>query len=167
MNIERGKIKVLVKKTRENAVIPFQATSGAAGFDLTIAAFIDSNGNEINTDKICLDSNHTTMIKCGTGLAMQIPEGYCIKILPRSGMACNEGVTVSNSPGLIDSDYRGEIIVSVTKHHTSMSKDTFLHIGDRVAQATIERVEIPLFEEVEELSETDRNDGGFGSTTKK
>lgn len=160
-------VNVKVKKLRNNAIIPMQGTSGAAGFDLTISAFLDADGNTLDTDVIRLDANHTTVVRCATGLAMEIPQGYCMKILPRSGMACKEGITVTNSPGLIDSDYRGEIIVCVTKHHDSSSKDSWLSVGDRVAQATIEQVVYPMFEAVKELSETDRGDGAFGSSGKK
>lgn len=162
-------IKIKVKKLRNNAVIPTQATNGAAGFDLTVSAFLDADGNVIETgnDKyIWLDANRTTILRCATGLAVEIPEGYCMKILPRSGLAVKEGITVVNAPGLIDSDYRGEVIVAIIKHHYLGSKDSYIHIGDRIAQAVIEKVELPIFEEVDELSETERGEGKFGSSEK-
>lgn len=157
-------MQVKVKKVRENAVIPKQMTAGAAGFDLTVSAFLDNNGNVIRTDTTLLDDIHTQVVKCATGLSMEIPEGYCLKILPRSGLACKENITVINSPGLIDSDYRGEIIVTLIKHHAIGSKPSWIHIGDRVAQGVFEKIETPEFIEVDELSETDRGDGKFGST---
>ena len=158
-------INVKVKKVRENAIIPSQGTSGSAGFDLTVAAFLDNNGNELNCDAVCLNSNHTIVIRCATGLAMEIPERYCLKILPRSGLAFKECITVVNAPGLIDSDYRGEIVVGLIRHHSiNTTKDTYINIGDRIAQGVFEKYEKPNFIEVAELSNTERGEGGFGST---
>lgn len=158
-------IDVKVKKVRDNAVIPTQGTPGAAGFDLTVAAFLDDNGNELNCEGVYLNSNHTIVIRCATGLAMEIPEGYCLKILPRSGLAFKECITVVNAPGLIDSDYRGEIVVGLIRHHSlNMAKDVYINIGDRVAQGVFEKYEKANFVESNELSNTDRGEGGFGST---
>ena len=158
-------INVKVKKVRENAVIPSQGTQGSAGFDLTVAAFLDNYGNELDCDGVCLDSNHTMIIRCATGLAMEIPEGYCLKVLPRSGLAFKECITVVNAPGLIDSDYRGEIVVGLIRHHSlNTTKDAYINIGDRVAQGVFEKDEKPNFSEADELSNTERGKGGFGST---
>lgn len=163
---------IKVKKVRENATIPVQATSGSAGFDLHVTAFLDNKGNEITTDKYYLHEHRTETIRCATGLAFEIPEGYCMKILPRSGLAFKENITVVNAPGLIDSDYRGEVVVGLIKHHVSESvrcstnSYSIINIGDRIAQAVIEKYEKPNFIEVEELSETSRGEGKFGSTGK-
>lgn len=158
-------MQVKIKKVRENASIPKQMTSGAAGFDLTVAAFIDADGNEISGDTIMtMDGDYTSTLMCATGLSMEIPEGYCLKILSRSGLGRKENITVANSPGLIDSDYRGEIMVRLIKHHTNRSKTSYISIGDRVAQGVFEKIETPEFIEVDQLSETDRGDGGFAST---
>ena len=158
-------MKVKIKKVRENAVLPELGSTGAAGFDLRVVAFLDKDGNELGYDRITLSADHTVIIKCATGLSMEIPEGYCLKILPRSGLAFKEGITVINSPGLIDSDYRGEIIVGLIRHHSIATyHDSYIYVGDRIAQGLFEKVEIPEFELVDDLSDTERGTGGFGST---
>jgi len=96
-----------------------------------------------------------------TGLAVEIPTGYEIQIRPRSGLALKHGITVLNTPGTADASYRGEIQVILF----NTSREPFLvNIGDRIAQGVLSKVEYPSFEIVEELSETKRGEGGFGST---
>ena len=96
-----------------------------------------------------------------TGLQMSLPEGYEAQIRPRSGLAIKNGITMLNTPGTIDADYRGEVKVIAINH----SKESFtVHHGDRIAQMVIAPVvQFPVVE-VDELDETERSDGGFGST---
>ena len=99
-----------------------------------------------------------------TGLRIQLPQGFEAQVRPRSGLAAKHGITVLNSPGTIDSDYRGEIKVVLINH----SKDDFeINNGDRIAQLVIARHETAAFEVVTSLDETKRGDGGFGSTGMK
>ena len=97
----------------------------------------------------------------GTGLFFEIPEGYEVQIRPRSGLAAKNGVTVLNTPGTIDSDYRGEIKVILINLG---EKDFVINSGDRIAQMVIAKYERVEWTLSEELSETDRGAGGFGST---
>ena len=96
-----------------------------------------------------------------TGLFIELPEGYEAQIRPRSGLAIKNGITVLNSPGTIDADYRGEIGVILV----NLSKDDFtVNDGDRIAQMIIAKHESAVWEEVTEINETKRGEGGFGST---
>ena len=97
----------------------------------------------------------------GTGLYMELPDGYEAQIRPRSGLAAKQGITVLNSPGTIDADYRGEIGVILA--NVSNAEVTIQH-GDRIAQMVISQYQQAEWIEVESLSETDRGSGGFGST---
>ena len=98
-----------------------------------------------------------------TGLFMEIPEGYEAQIRPRSGLAIRQGITCLNTPGTIDSDYRGEIKIVLIN---LSSEDQVIQPGDRIAQMVIQQVERAVFASIEELQATSRNDGGFGSTGK-
>lgn len=131
---------------------PIQATEGAAGMDL-IADF--------SKQIIVLEPGERALIPTGTYL--EIPSGYVGMIAPRSGLAIKEGVTVLNAPGIIDSDYRGE--VSVILVNLSKSAVTIKH-GQRIAQLVLTSVPEVNLKEVEELSETARGGQGFGSTGK-
>lgn len=98
-----------------------------------------------------------------TGLFIELPENYEAQIRPRSGLAIKNGITVLNAPGTVDADYRGEIGVILV----NLSKEDFtINDGDRIAQMVIAKHESAIWEEVSELSETERGDGGFGSTSK-
>jgi dUTP pyrophosphatase len=142
-------INLKVKKLNTNAQIPAYQTAEAAGFDLH------------STEDIIIAPGERKLI--GTGLAFEIPVGYEIQIRPRSGLAYKHGITVLNTPGTIDSDYRGEIKVLLINH----SNENFeIKIGERIAQAVIKEVIQATFEEVNELNETARGAGGFGSTGK-
>lgn len=131
------------------AVLPAYATDGAAGFDLCASEFhtIPPHGN---------------WNLVSTGLRVQIPQGYEGQIRSRSGLALKRGITVMNSPGTIDSDYRGVIGVILQNH----SADEFqIRPGDRIAQMVIAKVERPALERtITPLSQTRRDTGGFGST---
>ena len=98
-----------------------------------------------------------------TGLFLELPEGFEAQVRPRSGLAIKNGITVLNSPGTIDADYRGEIGVILV----NLSSDEFvINDGDRIAQMVIAKHETAVWDEVQQLTETDRGAGGFGSTSK-
>ena len=160
-------IKVKIKKTHPDAVIPRYAKVGDAGLDLTATSmYYDEYGN------ICY----------GTGLAFEIPEGYVGLIFPRSSI-CKEQLLLSNAVGVIDSGYRGEVSF---KFKPSMALDNrqcvkadeeklwsiavrqndIYKVGDRIGQMIIMPYPSVEFEEVEELSETERGEGGYGSSGK-
>ena len=132
-----------------NLALPSYATSGAAGLDL--AAAIDQ--------PIYLKPNMRQAIP--TGFAMALPEGYEAQIRPRSGLALNHGITIANAPGTIDSDYRGEIAVILVNNGTD---DFTVTHGMRIAQMVIAAVTIMAPVEADELDDTARATGGFGST---
>ena len=129
--------------------LPEYATIASAGMDL-----------KANTDEpITLSPMERVLIP--TGLYIQLPIGYEAQIRPRSGLACKYGITVSNSPGTIDADYRGEIKVSLI----NLSTDKFvIHPGERVAQMVVAKHEQVEWYEVTVLDSTERGEGGFGST---
>lgn len=143
------KVKV-VNKSRH--ALPEYATSLSAGLDL-----------RANLDEpIVLGSLQRVLVP--TGLFISLPEGYEAQVRPRSGLAAKKGITVLNSPGTIDADYRGEIKVILV----NLSQEPFLvEDGERIAQMVVARHEQIQWEQVEVLDETDRGEGGFGSTGKK
>lgn len=144
--------KVKVRIVREDGVeIPKYETSGAAGID------VRANIKEA----VLLKSLDRTLIP--TGIKMAIPEGYEVQVRPRSGLALKYGITMLNSPGTIDSDYRGEIKVIVV----NLSKDDYtIEPQERIAQLVLNKVEQIDFEVVDNLDETTRGEGGFGHTGK-
>lgn len=140
------KVKI-VNKSGYDA--PFYATELSAGMDLKAAI----------EEPIELDSLCRAMVP--TGLYIALPEGYEAQIRPRSGLAAKHGVTVCNSPGTVDADYRGEIKVILV----NLSKEKFvINPGERIAQMVIAKYEKIEWDEVEVLDETERGAGGFGST---
>lgn len=141
-------VKVKVKKLNENAVIPQYATPGAACVDLVATS--------VTYDKY---QNYVF----GTGLAFEIPKGYVGRLYPRSSNS-KTNLYLTNSVGNIDSDYRGEVMVKFKSRDLEMFGYEYYKVGDRIAQLAIEEVPTVEFEEVEELSETQRGDGGYGST---
>lgn len=143
--------KVLIKKLdhAKDLPLPNYETVAAAGMDLRAA--VDS--------PIVLKPGERQMIP--TGLQMALPEGYEAQVRPRSGLAIRNGITMLNTPGTIDADYRGEIKVIAINHG---QEDFVVNHGDRIAQMVIAPVtQFPVVE-VDELDETDRGEGGFGST---
>jgi len=138
-----------VKKKEEGVPLPKYETSGSAGLD--IRAFIGAD----------LVIPHGGRAKIPTGLFLEIPEGYEAQIRPRSGLALKWGITLLNSPGTIDSDYRGELEVIL---FNTGSESFTVKNGDRIAQMVISPVVRVSISEVERLSETKRGAGGFGST---
>lgn len=134
--------------------LPTYSTVCSAGMDLR-ANIIDEGNNNI----ISIAPGERALIP--TGLYLQIPYGYEGQIRPRSGLALKYGITVLNTPGTIDSDYRGEICVCLINH----GNDTFdVHHGDRIAQIVFAQVEQVLLTEVFKLKDTKRGNGGFGHT---
>ena len=135
----------------QGAVIPQYKTSGAAGAD--ICALL--------SESVTIKKGCRAMIP--TGLFFSIPEGFEIQVRPRSGLAAKNGVTVLNTPGTIDSDYRGEVKVILVNLG---DEDFTVNNGDRIAQIVVAPVTIGVFEQVSSLDETERGAGGFGSTGK-
>jgi len=142
---------VKVKKLRANAVLPTYGSANAAGADLYACL----------EDDVVIAPGTTAFIP--TGLSMELPEGTAGLIYARSGMACKRDLAPANKVGVIDSDYRGEFIVAL--HNHGSQPQTVSH-GERIAQLVITPVLTPGFTEVQELSDTARGTGGFGSTGK-
>lgn len=145
--------KIIVKIVRENDKIelPKYETAGAAGLD--VRANI--------TEPIVLGSLERTLVP--TGLKIAIPDGYEVQVRPRSGLALKHGITLLNTPGTIDSDYRGELKMIIA----NMSKDSYtINPGERIGQLVLNKVEQIEWEVVETLDETERGAGGFGHTGK-
>lgn len=141
--------KLLFKKLREDAAVPAYATAGAAALDL----------------RYCGDSVITLAVSeiksIPTGLAIEVPDGCAAVVCARSGLASKRGIALANGIGLIDPDYRGELCVVLKNYGSSVFA---VHPGDRIAQLMI----IPIYRaelcQVEELDQTERGEGGFGST---
>jgi len=139
---------------REGGIVPKQQTTHAAGFDLQA----DIPEGEVLT----IYSGQKQLVS--TGLSMAIPVGWEGQVRPRSGLAYKHGVTVLNSPGTIDSDYRGDIGVILINHS---EMPVYINRGDRIAQLVFNEVPTVSFDIVKELPSTDRGTSGFGSTGTK
>lgn len=143
------KVKLINKSNNPN---PCYETNGSAGVDLR--AFTEED--------IILKPMERKLIP--TGLYMQIPEGFEGQVRPRSGLAIKNGITVLNTPGTVDSDYRGEVRVILIN---LSNEDFVIKNGDRIAQMVFNGMERAVFPEVNELDKTERGDGGFGHTGNK
>ena len=144
--------KILIKRLSKKVSLPKYETSGSSGMDL--AANIDANIN--------IDPGKTAIIP--TGLALSIPKGFEIQIRPRSGLAAKQKISVLNTPGTIDADYRGEIkVILINLGQVSFKVEK----GLRIAQMVVCPIVQAQLKEVDDLSETDRGKGGFGSTGNK
>ena len=143
--------KVLIKKLDSSVKLPAYKTSGSSGMDLM--AFI--------SEQIILKPNSSCLVP--TGLSVAFSEEFEIQIRPRSGLAVKNNISVLNTPGTIDSDYRGEIKVILFNHG---NKDFIINNSDRIAQMILTPVAKMELEETESLPETIRGEGGFGSTGK-
>lgn len=143
---------VRVKKIRANAILPTYGSAEAAGADLY--ACLDAD--------VVIAQGESAFIP--TGLSMEIPKGYAGLIYARSGLACKRGLAPANKVGVVDSDYRGEFMVVL--HNHGNEPQTITH-GERIAQLVVTPVLTPSFIECEDLTETVRADGGFGSTGSK
>ncbi len=144
-------VKVLIKKLDPSVKLPMYKTTGASGMDLV--AFIK--------DPIKIIPQSSSLIP--TGISVAFSENYEIQIRPRSGLAAKNNITVLNTPGTIDSDYRGEIKVIIFNHGKN---DFIINNGDRIAQMILAPIVKIDLEETNNLPDTDRGEGGFGSTGK-
>lgn len=142
---------IRVKRLKPNAILPTYGSERAAGADLY--ACLD--------EEVAIAPGQTVFIP--TGLAMEIPEGCAGLIYARSGIACKRDLAPANKVGVIDSDYRGEFIVALHNHG---AQSQTVSPGERIAQLVITPVLTPAYEEAQELSDTRRAAGGFGSTGK-
>lgn len=145
LNGER--ITVKVKRLNPDATLPQQAKPGDAAYDL------------YSIEDYLLGAN--SRIAVHTGIAIEVPFGYEGQVRPRSGLALKQGITVVNSPGTIDSGYRGEVVVIL---HNLSDDGFYIKKGMRIAQLAIRPVPTVTFELVDELADSDRGEGGFGST---
>ena len=142
-------IRILIKRLSKNVSLPKYETNGSSGMDL--AANISSNIN--------IEPKQTAIIP--TGIALSIPRDFEIQIRPRSGLAAKHKISVLNTPGTIDADYRGEIKVILINLGNEVFK---IENGDRIAQMVVCPVIQAKLKEVDDLNKTDRGEGGFGST---
>lgn len=145
-------MNVNIKKLNKNATIPTYGTSHSAGADLY--ALLDSTTT--------IEPGETVFIK--TGLSLEIPEGYAGLIYARSGLSCKTGLAPANKVGVIDSDYRGEIMVALHNHSL---KSASIENGERIAQLVITPYIKAIFNETSDLEDTLRGENGFGSTGNK
>ena len=144
--------KILIKKLSKEVSLPKYETVGSSGMDL--AAYINSD--------IKIDPGKTAIIP--TGLTLSIPQGFEVQIRPRSGLAAKKKISVLNTPGTVDADYRGEIKVILI----NLGHETFIvEKGLRIAQMVVCPVVQAKLQEVDDLNETERGTGGFGSTGTK
>jgi dUTP pyrophosphatase len=149
-------MRIKIKKLHEDAVVPKYGTPGAAGFDL------------VAIEDVYIKPGETKLVK--TGLAIAVPDGYEMQIRPRSGLSLKTTLRVANSPGTVDSDFRGEVCViahNAASPYGNQGGDLnviFIAKGDRIAQGVICPVVKAEFEVVESLDETQRGEGGYGST---
>lgn len=141
-------VKINLKKLNKNARIPQYAHEGDAGCDL------------VSCEDVTIGPGERALVS--TGIAVSIPEGYAGFIQPRSGLASKHGISIVNTPGLIDSHYRGEIKVILI--NLDIHEPFSVKCGDKICQFVIQKVENVQFEQVDELDETVRNSDGFGST---
>ena len=142
---------VKIKKLNKSAIIPTRGSNQAAGYDLY--ACVDT---PVNILAHCTE-------KIPTGLAIEIPDGYFGGIFARSGLATKHGLRPSNCCGVVDSDYRGNVIVAL---HNDTNEEKLIMPGERIAQLVVLPYLPVTFEEVDELTDTERGDSGFGSTGK-
>lgn len=134
----------------DGAILPEYKTSGSSGMDLCA---------HLPDGSVCINPNEVKLIK--TGVFIELPDGYEAQVRPRSGLALKQGITVLNSPGTIDTDYRGEIGVILINHSNNIFT---VNNGDRIAQIVFSKFEKAKFNVVDSLNSTERNDGGFGHT---
>ncbi len=141
-------VEVLLTRLDPGVPIPSYATPGDAGADL------------VTTTDVVIEPGERAVV--GTGVAIALPEGYAAFVHPRSGLAARVGLSVVNTPGTIDSGYRGEIRICLINH--DLREPIELRRGDRIAQLVVQRVEHAVFREVDELTDSQRGAGGYGST---
>jgi len=142
-------IEIKIKRLRENAILPKKAYEHDAAFDLHAA------------EDVMLKPGERKPVK--TGLAVEMPQNYHAEIRPRSGLAAKHGVTIINTPGTVDSGYRGELMVILINHG---NEEFLVRTGERIAQILFSKVDPITFTEVDELADTERGEKGFGSSGK-
>lgn len=142
---------IRVKILREGARLPSYGSAEAAGADLYACL----------SEAVTIAPGETVFLP--TGIALEVPKGCAGLVYARSGMACKRGLAPANKVGVVDSDYRGEIMVALHNHG---EVEQIVESGERIAQFVITPVLTPVYEMAENLSDTARNDGGFGSTGK-
>ncbi len=140
-------VRLKVQRIKQNAVLPKYANCGDAGMDLFSTEYY-----KLNPGERCLVS---------TGLKFEVPFGYELQIRPRSGLALKKGVSLVNTPGTLDSGYRGELGLIVINHGQEILE---ISSGDKIAQAVLNKIEIADIEEVNKLNESQRGEQGFGSS---
>lgn len=169
MSKKAKKLQIPIKRIGKDVIIPKPSKPDDAGADARIEGFkkiiVEVNKREL----VEVESDSYTLkplerVGCSLGFATAIPEGYYFKVVPRSGLALWEGLSIVNSPGTIDSGYRNEWMAIVINLSNS---DVTLKRGDRICQIILTKMVDYHFEEVNELSESDRGQGGFGSTGKE
>lgn len=143
-------MELKVKRLDPEAKLPSYGSDGAAGFDLA------------SIEEVTILPGHTVLVR--TGLAFEVPEGYELEIRPRSGLSAKSKIRLSNSPGTIDSDYRGEVMFILDNIMTKFPNPETVTKGQRLGQGILRKVDRVKFVEVEELSVTKRGEKGFGST---
>lgn len=146
--MNEGNVIVRMRRLSDDVVLPTFAHAGDAGMDLR------------SIETVTLQPMERRLV--ATGLAVAIPDGYAGLVLPRSGLALKKGLTVANTPGLIDAHYRGEL--KVIAINVDPKNPVTIEAGDRIAQLVIQRIPKVQIVEVDELDDTDRGEGGFGSS---
>jgi dUTP pyrophosphatase len=141
-------IELPVRRLRDDAVLPQRAYEGDGGFDLAAC------------ESVVIGPGERAVL--GTGLAVALPSGYAAFVQPRSGLAARNGITIVNSPGLVDSGYRGEILVVL--HNTDREQPFVVEPGMRIAQLVVVRLPEVDLQEVDELPESERGARGHGSS---
>lgn len=145
-------MQIKIKRLDPNAKIPTRASEQAAGYDMYAC---------LETESITIPAHHT--VKVSTGISMAIPDGYFGAMFARSGLASKQGLRPANCVGVIDSDYRGELIIML---HNDTDEPKTIDNGDRVGQLVVMPYMSVTFEETDTLDETARGTGGFGSSGK-
>ncbi|MFX1574376.1 MAG: dUTP diphosphatase [Promethearchaeota archaeon] len=162
------KVSIFIKKLRKDVEIPNPSKPGDAGADARIVGFKKISKKKDKKHLIEVDSDSYTLkplerVGCQLGFATAIPEGYYFKVVPRSGLSLWEGISIVNSPGTIDAGFRDEwmaIIVNLSNDNVILKK------GDRICQIVLSKMNNYEFVETDNLPESDRGKGGFGSTGK-
>lgn len=146
-------MNIKIKKLRADAKVPTHGSPSSAGYDLYACISEDGRANYM------INPHSTVLIP--SGLAFEIPDGYFAGLFARSGLATKSGLRPANCVSVCDADYRGEYMIPI---HNDTDSVQFIHAGDRIAQMIVLSCQTLDFEEVDELSETDRGSSGFGST---
>lgn len=167
--IKKKVISIPVKKLRKDTIIPKPSKQGDAGADARIMGFKKIIHEKGRKELVDIDDDTYTLkplerIGCPLGFSTAIPEGYFFKVVPRSGLALWDGISIVNSPGTIDAGYRNEwmaIVINLSNHEVTLKK------GERISQIILSKIHNYKFIETNELPKSERGLGGFGSTGKK